>query len=158
MAKKEVVLTQEGLKKLEEELQYLKSVKRKEVADRIKQAIAFGDLSENSEYDDAKNEQAFIEGKIAMLEEKLRNAKVIDDSDISTEMVTLGSKVLVKDLDTGETIEYTIVSSAEANPLEFKISNESPVGKALIGAKKGDTVEITVPAGLVKYKIEEIKK
>lgn len=158
MSKKEVVLTQEGLKKLEEELQYLKSVKRKEVADRIKQAIAFGDLSENSEYDDAKNEQAFIEGKIAMLEEKLRNAKVIDDADISTDMVTLGSKVLVRDLDTGEVIEYTIVSSAEANPIEFKISNESPVGKALIGAKKGDVIEINVPAGLVKYKIEEIKK
>ncbi|MDN5331599.1 MAG: transcription elongation factor GreA [Tepidanaerobacteraceae bacterium] len=158
MSKKEVVLTQEGLKKLEEELQYLKSVKRKEVADRIKQAIAFGDLSENSEYDDAKNEQAFIEGKIAMLEEKLRNAKVIDDADISTEMVTLGSKVIVRDLDTDEVIEYTIVSSAEANPIEFKISNESPVGKALIGAKKGDVIEINVPAGLVKYKIEEIKK
>ncbi|KXG75673.1 Transcription elongation factor GreA [Fervidicola ferrireducens] len=158
MSKKEVVLTQEGLKKLEEELQYLKSVKRKEVADRIKQAIAFGDLSENSEYDDAKNEQAFIEGKIAMLEEKLRNAKVIDDADISTDMVTLGSKVLVRDLDTGEVIEYTIVSSAEANPIELKISNESPVGKALIGAKKGDVIEINVPAGLVKYKIEEIKK
>ncbi|SHM84718.1 transcription elongation factor GreA [Caldanaerovirga acetigignens] len=158
MSKKEVVLTQEGLKKLEEELQYLKSVKRKEVADRIKQAIAFGDLSENSEYDDAKNEQAFIEGKIAMLEEKLRNAKVIDDADISTDMVTLGSKVLVRDLETDEVIEYTIVSSAEANPIEFKISNESPVGKALIGAKKGDVIEINVPAGLVKYKIEEIKK
>ncbi|MCF6097618.1 transcription elongation factor GreA [Thermovorax subterraneus] len=158
MSKKEVVLTQEGLKKLEEELQYLKSVKRKEVADRIKQAIAFGDLSENSEYDDAKNEQAFIEGKIAMLEEKLRNAKVIDDADISTDMVTLGSKVLVRDLETDEIIEYAIVSSAEANPIEFKISNESPVGKALIGAKKGDVIEINVPAGIVKYKIEEIKK
>ncbi|MCG0276714.1 MAG: transcription elongation factor GreA [Thermosediminibacteraceae bacterium] len=158
MSKKEVVLTQEGLKKLEEELEYLKSVKRKEVADRIKQAIAFGDLSENSEYDDAKNEQAFIEGKIAMLEEKLRNAKVIDDADISTEVVTLGSKVLIRDLDTDEVFEYTIVSSAEANPIEFKISNESPVGKALMGAKKGDVIDISVPAGQVRYKIEEIKK
>ncbi|TYP47013.1 transcription elongation factor GreA [Thermosediminibacter litoriperuensis] len=158
MPKKEVVLTQEGLKKLEEELEYLKSVKRKEVADRIKQAISFGDLSENSEYDEAKNEQAFVEGKIAMLEERLRNAKVIDDADISTETVTLGSKVLIRDLDTEEAIEYTIVSSAEANPIEFKISNESPVGKALMGAKKGDVVEITVPAGQVRYRVEEIKK
>ncbi|KYO70136.1 MULTISPECIES: transcription elongation factor GreA [Thermovenabulum] len=156
--KKEVVLTQEGLKKLEEELEYLKSVRRKEVADRIKQAIAFGDISENSEYDEAKNEQAFVEGKIAMIEEKLRNAKVIDDADISTEVVTLGSKVLIKDLETNETIEYTLVSSAEANPIEYKISNESPVGKALMGAKKGDVVEVQVPIGKIKYKIEEIKK
>ncbi|MGB9809050.1 MAG: transcription elongation factor GreA [Thermovenabulum sp.] len=156
--KKEVVLTQEGLKKLEEELEYLKSVRRKEVADRIKQAIAFGDISENSEYDEAKNEQAFVEGKIAMLEEKLRNAKVIDDADISTEVVTLGSKVLIRDLETDEAIEYTLVSSAEANPIEYKISNESPVGKALIGAKKGDVVEVQVPIGKIKYRIEEIKK
>ncbi|ADL06954.1 transcription elongation factor GreA [Thermosediminibacter oceani] len=158
MPKKEVVLTQEGLRKLEKELEYLKSVKRKEVADRIKQAISFGDLSENSEYDEAKNEQAFVEGKIAMLEEKLRNAKVIDDADISTETVTLGSKVLIRDLDTEEAIEYTIVSSAEANPIDFKISNESPVGKALMGAKKGDVIEISVPAGQVRYRVEEIKK
>jgi len=158
MAKKEVVLTQVGLKKLEEELEYLKTVKRREIAARIKQAIDFGDISENSEYDEAKNEQAFVEGRIAALEEKLRNAKVIDDVDISTETVTIGSKIKVKDLETGEVFEYTIVGSAEANPIEFKISNESPVGNALIGAKKGSVVEVAVPAGVIKYQILDIMK
>jgi transcription elongation factor GreA len=158
MAKKEVVLTQEGLKKLEEELEYLKSVKRREVAARIKQAIDFGDISENSEYDEAKNEQAFIEGRIAALEEKLRNVKLIDDVDISTETVGIGSKIKVKDLDSGDIFEYTLVGSAEANPLEFKISNESPVGAALIGAKKGSVVEVNVPAGVIRYEILDIMK
>ncbi|AYO29493.1 MAG: transcription elongation factor GreA [Thermoanaerobacteraceae bacterium] len=158
MAKKEVVLTQDGLKKLEEELEYLKSVKRREIAARIKQAIDFGDISENSEYDEAKNEQAFVEGRIAALEEKLRNAKLIDDVDISTETVSIGSKIKVKDLDTGDVFEYTIVGSAEANPIEFKISNESPVGSALLGAKKGSVVEVNVPAGLIRYEIMDIMK
>lgn len=158
MAKKEVVLTQDGLKKLEEELEYLKSVKRREIAARIKQAIDFGDISENSEYDEAKNEQAFVEGRIAALEEKLRNAKLIDDVDISTETVSIGSKIKVKDLDTGDVFEYTIVGSAEANPIEFKISNESPVGSALLGAKKGSVIEVNVPAGLIRYEIMDIMK
>lgn len=158
MAKKEVVLTQDGLKKLEEELEYLKSVKRREIAVRIKQAIDFGDISENSEYDEAKNEQAFVEGRIAALEEKLRNAKLIDDVDISTETVSIGSRIKVKDLDTGDVFEYTIVGSAEANPIEFKISNESPVGSALLGSKKGSIVEVNVPAGLIRYEILDIMK
>ncbi|GAQ24630.1 MULTISPECIES: transcription elongation factor GreA [Tepidanaerobacter] len=158
MSKKEVVLTQEGLKKMEEELEYLKSVKRREIAERIKQAIDFGDISENSEYDEAKNEQAFIEARIALLEEKLRNAKLIDELDITTDVVSVGSKVKLKDLDTGDIFEYTIVGSAEANPLENKISNESPVGSALIGKKKGSIVEALAPVGKVRYEIIDITK
>ncbi|WP_213975723.1 transcription elongation factor GreA [Tepidanaerobacter acetatoxydans] len=158
MVKKEVVLTQEGLKKMEEELEYLKSVKRREIAARIKQAIDFGDISENSEYDEAKNEQAFVEGRIALLEEKLRNAKLIDEVDISTDVVSVGSKVKLKDLDTGDIFEYMIVGSAEADPIENKISNESPVGNALIGEKKGSIVEVSVPAGIIKYEIMDIMK
>lgn len=158
MSKKEVVLTQEGLKKMEEELEYLKSVKRREIAERIKQAIDFGDISENSEYDEAKNEQAFIEARIALLEEKLRNAKLIDELDITTDVVSVGSKVKLKDLDTGDIFEYTIVGSAEANPLENKISNESPVGSALIGKKKGSLVEALAPVGKVRYEIIDITK
>ncbi len=158
MARKEVVLTQEGLKKLEEELEFLKSVKRREIAARIKQAIDFGDISENSEYDEAKNEQAFVEGRIASLEEKLRNVKLIDEVDISTEVVGIGSRIRLKDLETGDIVEYTIVGSAEANPVEFKISNESPVGNALIGEKKGSLVEVNVPAGIIRYEIIDIMK
>lgn len=135
MAKKEVVLTQQGLKKIEDELEFLKSVKRREIAARIKQAMDFGDISENSEYDEAKNEQAFIEGRIATLEQKLRNVKLIDEVDISTDVVSIGSKVKVKDLDAGD-VFHMIVGSAEANPIEYKISNESPVGNALLGEKK----------------------
>ena len=158
MAKKEVVLTQEGLKKMEEELEYLKSVKRRESAARIKQAIDFGDISENSEYDEAKNEQAFVEGRIALLEEKLRNVKLIDEVDISTDVVGIGSKIKLQDLDTDEVFEYTIVGSAEADPIRNKISNESPVGKALLGKNKGSVVEITVPVGTIRYKILDIMK
>lgn len=158
MSKKEVVLTQEGLKKMEEELEYLKSVKRREIAERIKQAIDFGDISENSEYDEAKNEQAFIEARITLLEEKLRNAKLIDELDITTDVVSVGSKVKLKDLDTGDIFEYTIVGSAEANPLENKISNESPVGSALISKKKGSIVEALAPVGKVRYEIIDITK
>ncbi len=158
MAKKEVVLTQEGLKKMEDELEYLKSVKRREIAARIKQAMDFGDISENSEYDEAKNEQAFVEGRIAVLEEKLRNVKLIDEVDISTDMVSIGSKVRLKDLDTGDVFEYMIVGSAEANPVKYKISNESPVGNALLGEKKGSTVEVLVPAGTIRYEVMDIMK
>ncbi|HQA59980.1 MAG: transcription elongation factor GreA [Tepidanaerobacteraceae bacterium] len=158
MARKEVVLTQEGLRKMEEELEYLKSVKRREIAARIKQAIDFGDISENSEYDEAKNEQAFVEGRIALLEEKLRNVKLIDEVDISTDVVGVGSKIRLKDLDTNEVFEYMIVGSAEADPIKNKISNESPVGKALLGKSKGTVVEIAVPVGTIRYEILDIMK
>ncbi len=158
MAEKDVFLTLEGLKKLEEELDKLKTVRRKEVAERIKQALAFGDISENSEYDEAKNEQAQLEERIAKLEAMLRNAKLIDDDEISTEVVTLGSKVVVKDLDYDEEMEYTIVGSAEADPFNGKISNESPVGNALLGKKKGDVVEVQVPDGSIKYEIVSITR
>ncbi|RBP38460.1 transcription elongation factor GreA [Garciella nitratireducens] len=155
---KEVLLTYEGLQKLEKELEEYKTVRRKEVAERIKQALAFGDISENSEYDEAKNEQAFIEGRIATLENMLRKAKVIDEEDIATDIVSIGSKVTVKDLEFDDEVEYTIVGSAEADPLELKISNESPVGKALIGHKVGEIVEVVVPDGVLQYKILDIKK
>ncbi len=155
---KETILTHEGVAKLEEELRYLKTVKRKEVAERIKQAIAFGDLSENSEYDEAKNEQAFVEGRIVTLENLLRNAKVIDDEDISTDVVSIGVTVKLLDVETNDVVEYTIVGSTEANPTENKISNKSPVGKALLGKPVGATVDIHVPDGVIKFKILEIRK
>lgn len=158
MAEKQIMLTAEGLKKLEEKLDYLKSVRRREVAERIKQAIEFGDISENSEYEDAKNEQAFIEGEILTLEKNLRNAKLIDEGEISTDVVTLGSTVALKDLEFEDEFEYTIVGSAEADPTEFKISNESPVGQAILGQKVGSIVEVNVPAGLLKYEIMNIKR
>lgn len=156
MKEKEVLLTVEGLKKLEEELERYKSVKRRDVAERIKQAIEFGDITENSEYEDAKNEQAWIEGRILTLEKMLRNAKIIDDENISTEEVTLGSTVLLKDLEYNEELEYTIVGSVEADPGKNKISNESPVGRAIIGKPKGCIVEVDVPAGVLKYEIVDI--
>lgn len=158
MINREVILTPEGLKKLEEELDYLKTVKRREIAAKIKIAIGFGDITENSEYEEAKNEQAFVEGRIATLEKMLRNAKVIDDSDIATDMVGIGTKVRVQDVDLGDEIEYTIVGSAEADPTNYKISNESPVGKSLLGKSVDDIVEIDVPAGVIRYKILEISK
>ncbi len=158
MKEKDVMLTVIGLKQLEEELEQLKSVKRRQVAERIKQAIEFGDISENSEYEDAKNEQAFIEGRILTLEKMLRNAKIIDDENLGNEAVALGSKVLLKDLEFGDELEYSIVGSVEADPDNNKISNESPVGKAIIGQPKGSVVEVTVPAGKLKYKILKIKK
>ncbi|SFR09347.1 transcription elongation factor GreA [Desulfoscipio geothermicus] len=153
---KEVILTLEGLKKLEEELQQLKTVRRREVAQRIKQAIEFGDISENSEYEDAKNEQAFIEGRILTLEKMLRNAKIIDDENLGTEVVSIGSTVLLRDVEFGDEVKYTIVGSAEADPEKNKISNESPVGKAILGKNKGETVDVTVPAGVLKYEILDI--
>ncbi len=157
MSSKEVVLTQSGLKKLEEELAYLKSVKRKEVASRIKTAITFGDLSENSEYEDAKNEQAFIEGRIMTLENMLRNARLIEEEEINKDVVGFGSTVKLKDMDSGEELEFTIVGSAESDPANNKISDESPVGQAIFGSAKESVVEVKVPAGVMKYKIMEIK-
>ncbi|MFC5468534.1 transcription elongation factor GreA [Cohnella suwonensis] len=157
MSDKEVLLTQDGLKRLEEELENLKSVKRREVAERIKVAIGYGDISENSEYEDAKNEQAFIEGRVITLEKMLRNARIINHEEIDLETVSIGSTVVVEDLEFGDSMEYTIVGTAESDPLNNKISNESPVGKAIIGKKKGTTVEVSVPAGIIQYKIVDIK-
>lgn len=157
MSDKEVLLTPDGLKRLEEELENLKSVKRREVAERIKVAIGYGDISENSEYEDAKNEQAFIEGRVITLEKMLRNARIINNDEIDLETVGIGSKVIVEDIEFGDTMEYTIVGTAESDPLNNKISNESPVGKAIIGKKKGTTVEVNVPAGIIQYKIVDIK-
>lgn len=159
MAKKEkeVLLTPGGLKKLEAELEHLKSYRRKEIADRIKQAISFGDISENSEYEEAKNEQAFVEGRILTLEKTLRNAQVID-SDSDDEVVALGAWVRLKDLEETDEVEYEIVGSPEADPGNFRISNESPLGKAVLGQKAGSVVEINVPAGLLRYEITGIRK
>jgi len=154
---KEVILTPEGLQKLKEEIEYLSNAKRREVAERIKHAREFGDIAENSEYDDAKNEQAMLEHRIAMLEERLSNSRVIGEDEISKDVVSVGTKVRLRDLDANETIEYHIVGSAEANPAEHKLSNESPVGKAILGHKKGETVEVAAPRGSLKFKIMDIK-
>lgn len=158
MTDKQVILTQDGLKRLEDELENLKSVKRREVAERIKIAIGYGDISENSEYEDAKNEQAFIEGRIITLEKMLRNARIINNDEIDVDTVSIGSIVVVEDLEFGDTMEYTIVGTAESDPLQNKISNESPVGRAILGKKKGTTVDVNVPAGIIQYKIVDIKK
>lgn len=158
MAEKEVLLTTEGLKKLEDELELLKSVKRREVAEKIKLAISYGDLSENSEYEDAKNEQAFIEGRIITLEKMLRNARVIHEDDVSTDAVSIGTTVKLRDIEFDEDVEYTIVGSAEADPAKNKISNESPVGRALLGQSIGSTVDVAVPAGTIQFKILDIKR
>ena len=158
MPEKQVFLTEDGLMKLENELDELKSVRRKEVAEKIKQALSFGDISENSEYDQAKNEQAQLEDKILRLETMLRNARLIDEEDISTDVVSIGCKVRVKDLEYNEEEEYTIVGSAEADPYNGKISNESPVGSALLGYKSGDIVEVIVPDGKIKYQILTITR
>lgn len=158
MADKRVVLTEEGLKKLEEKLEYLKSVRRLEVADRLKAAIALGDLSENSEYDDAKNEQAFIEGEILTLESQIRNSEIIKADDSNKDVVHLGNTVVIKDMEYDEDETYTIVGSTEADTTEGKISNESPVGRAILGKTVGTVVQVKVPAGTLEYKIVEIKK
>lgn len=157
MADKRVVLTEEGLKKLEEKLEYLKSVRRLEVADRLKAAIALGDLSENSEYDDA-NEQAFIEGEILTLESQIRNSEIIKADDSNKDVVHLGNTVVIKDMEYDEDETYTIVGSTEADTTEGKISNESPVGMAILGKTVGTVVQVKVPAGTLEYKIVEIKK
>lgn len=156
MTEKEVVVTQEGLRKIEQELEHLKSVRRREVAERIKQAREFGDISENSEYEDAKNEQAFIEGRILTLEKMLRNAKVVEQMERDPGVVGLGSTVRLRDLEFGDTVEYTIVGSMEANPQENRISNESPVGKALLGKRVGSVVEVVAPAGTLRFKVLKI--
>ena len=154
----EVILTQEGYDKLEEELNYLKTEKRTEIAERIKVALGFGDLSENSEYDEAKAAQAENENKIQELELKIRNAKVIDESEIDTKTVQIGNLVKLHDEEFDEDVEYTIVGSTEVNLAENKVSNESPIGKALLGKKKGEIAEVNAPVGIIKYKILAIKK
>lgn len=156
--KKEILLTQEGYQKLEDEAELLKTVRRKEVADRIKVAISFGDISENAEYDEAKNEQAQVEERIMKLENMIRKAVIIDESSIDINVVTIGSIVKVKDLEFEDEDEYTIVGSAEADPYDGKISNESPVGKALLGRRTGDTVDVQVPDGTAKFEILEIRR
>ncbi len=158
MMAKQFFLTDEGLKKYEQELEDLRTNKRKEIADKIKVALSFGDLSENSEYDEAKNEQAKVEARIVELEAMLKNVKIIDDDEVNTEKVTIGSKVKVLDLEFNEECDYQVVGSAEADPLEGKISDESPVGKALLGHSTGDTVIAEAPAGELRFKILEIAR
>lgn len=152
----EVILTPGGLEKLENELSHLRTVKRKEVAERIKKAISFGDITENSEYEDAKNEQAFIEGRIATLEKMLRNARIMEKNNQESSVVSLGSRVKIRDMEYEEDLEYTIVGTAEADPSNYLISNESPVGQAILGKSEGEEVEVKVPAGIIKYKILEV--
>ena len=158
MEEKEVLLTQEGYDNLEKELEYLKTEKRSEISERIKVALGFGDLSENSEYDEAKNAQASNEIKIEELENKLRYAKIIDESEIDTKTVQVGNKVKVLDMEFDEEVEYTIVGSTEVDLSQNRISNESPIGAALLGAKKNQVVEAQTPGGVVKFKILAIKK
>lgn len=153
---REIMLSAEGYKKLEEELDHLKSVRRREVAERIRQAREFGDISENSEYEDAKNEQAFIEGRILMLEEQLRNAKVVDAADHDPDEVGIGTQVKVRDEESGDVEVFTIVGSTEADPGRNRISNDSPVGAALSGRRAGDVVEVSVPLGLVRFQVLEV--
>jgi transcription elongation factor GreA len=154
---KEVILTPQGYEKLKKEIEYLSNDKRREVADRIRQAREFGDINENAEYDDAKNEQALLEHRIAMLEERMLSARVISKKEIAKDVVSVGSKVKLRDMEAKQTIEYHIVGSAEANPAENRLSNESPVGKAILGHKKGEVVEVAAPRGSFKFKILEIK-
>ena len=154
---KDVILTREGYTKLRKEIEQLSTTRRREVAERIKVAREFGDIAENAEYDDAKNEQMLLEHRIATLEERLRDARVISKKDIAKDVVSVGSHVKLRDVDAKKTFEYRIVGSAEANPSENKLSNESPVGKAILGHKKGETVEVAAPRGKMKFKILEIK-
>ena len=155
---KQVLLTDEGLKNLEAELEELKTVKRKEIAEKIKVALSFGDLSENSEYDEDKNEQAIVEARIAAIENMLKNVQIINEDELSTEIIHVGSKVKVRDIDFDDICDYKIVGSSEADPVNGRISDESPVGKGLIGHKVGDMVEIETPAGSMSYEILEISK
>ena len=154
---KEVILTREGYEKLTAEIEYLQTEKRREIAERIRIAREFGDIAENAEYDDAKNEQAMLEHRIATLEERFVEARVVAEDEISTDVVSIGSTVRLKDIEGKSTVEYHIVGSAEANPEERKLSNESPVGRAIMGRKMGETMEVNVPRGTMKFKILEIK-
>jgi transcription elongation factor GreA len=156
---KEIVLTKKGLDELKAKIEYLQTDRRREVAARIKEAREFGDISENAEYDDAKNEQAMLEKQISDLEEKLRNARVISDKDVDTDVVSVGATVHLKDQKTDKSQKFKIVGSAEANPAESRLSNESPVGRALLGHKRGETVTVPVPRGPArKLKITKIER
>ena len=154
---KEVILTPEGYKKLQEEIELLSTTRRREVAERIRTAREFGDIAENAEYDAAKNDQAHLEARIAILEERLKNARVVTKKEIKSGEVSVGTKVRLKDMGSNKTVEYHVVGSAEADPAEMKLSNESPVGKAIMGRKKGETVEVAAPRGKLKFKIMDIK-
>ena len=158
MADNEILMTLEGLKQMEKNLEYLNTVGRKEMAARIKLAIEFGDISENSEYQDARNEQAFIEGEILNYEKKLKNARVVDSADVNVDIISEYAYVMAVNMDTDEKLEFQIVGSVEAKPFEGKISNESPIGKAVLGHTVGDIVEVNVPAGLTKLKIMSISR
>jgi transcription elongation factor GreA len=158
MVTKETILTNKGKEKIESELEHLKTVRRKEISERIKQAIEFGDITENSEYDEAKNEQAQIEERIMKLDNILKKAVIIDEDDISTEVVSIGSTVSLRENGDVEEVRYTIVGSAEADPYEMKISNESPVGRALLGKRVGDKVEVQIPDGITMYEVVKIEK
>ena len=155
---KQFILTDDGLKKYEQELEVLKTVRRKEISEKIKTALSFGDLSENSEYDEAKNEQAKVENRILELEAMLKNAKVIDEDELTTDTVNVGSRIKVLDVEFNEKVTYHLVGSAEADPKSGRISDESPIGKALIGHKKGDTVTVDAPAGELLFKVLEISR
>ena len=155
---REIILTKEGLERLETELETLKSTRREEVAERIKQAIAFGDISENSEYEDAKNEQAFIEGRILTLEKTLKNARLMTADEIRDDVVSLGTKVTLKEMKSGREVNVTLVASVESKLKDGKISDESPVGKAIMGKSVGTKVEVEAPAGIIKYKIIKVER
>lgn len=159
MGNKQVLITLEGLKKLEEELEYLKSVRRREVAERIRQAVEYGDITDNSEFEDAKREQVLIENRIMVLEKKLRNAQVVDEEQqTDPDVITLGSEVVLEDLADGQAYEFKLVSSADGETLENVISSESPAGQAILGQTVGAVVEVRAPKGLVKYKILEVRR
>ena len=158
MPDREIILTPEGYRRLKDEIDYLSTKKREEVADRIKESRYFGDISENSEYDDAKNEQAMLEQRIFALEEKLRSAIVIDAKDVKTDAVGVGTKVTLQDMQRGDVLQYSIVGSAEANPAQHKLSNESPVGRAIMGRAPDDVVEVTVPQGVMRLKVLTIER
>lgn len=155
---KKYIMTYEGIKKLEDELEFLKTVKRRDITEKIKVALSFGDLSENAEYDEAKNEQAFVEGRILQLENMLKNADILDESEIHSDIINVGSVVKAKDLEFGDIEEYTVVGSAEADPINNKISSESPVGRGFMGKRVGDVIEVTVPDGVSKFEIVEIRR
>jgi transcription elongation factor GreA len=158
LLEREIILTPEGYRRLKDEIDYLSTKKRDEVAERIREARDFGDISENSEYDDAKNEQAMVEARIYALEEKLSSARIIDAESVSTDVVGVGTKVTLQNMQSGDVVQYSIVGSAEADPKQHRLSNESPVGRAIMGAKSGDKVNAQVPQGALKFKIIAIER